>query len=67
MSTIVVMVESGQLLTLGCILRELEAKKYEQIFSQIFTVNIDQAADKLFDDIHWLIVHSLKAVQVSIT
>jgi len=23
-----------------------------------------QAADKLFDDIHWLIVHSLKAVQV---
>ena len=26
-----------------------------------------QAADKLFDDIHWLIVHSLKAVQVSST
>lgn len=25
-----------------------------------------QAAGKLLDDIHWLIVHSLKAVQVSI-
>ena len=24
-----------------------------------------QASDKLFDDIHWLIVHSLKAVQVN--
>ena len=66
MSTTVVMAESGRLLTFGYTLRELEAKKYEQLFNQIFTVYIHQAADKLFDDIHWLIVHSLKAVQVSI-
>ena len=34
--------------------------------NSLLSVYSGQAADKLFDDIHWLIVHSLKAVQVSV-
>ena len=37
----------------------------ESVHDHPFISFVSQATDKLFDDMHWLIVHSLKAVQVS--
>ena len=74
-STMTVMEGSGLWRIWDCFWRVQEVKRCETPLHDItleqvgghylYPPCISQATDKLFDDMHWLIVHSLKAVQVS--